>query len=69
MAVGKSADGPVATTPAAKGQRSQAELERIAAGVVVSGVTLVAFSPSKHSKPVYYCVHLVVQYGRDGLLG
>eukprot|EP00891_Asterochloris_glomerata_P007570 jgi/Astpho2/7570/Aster-02476 len=34
MAVGKSADGPVATTPAAKGQRSQAELERIAAGVV-----------------------------------
>ncbi len=61
MAVGKSADGPAATTPAAKGQRSQAELERIAAGVVVSGVTLVAFPPGKHSKPVYYCVHLVVQ--------
>ena len=40
MAVGKSADGPIATTPGGKGQRSQAELERIAAGVVVSSVTL-----------------------------
>ena len=40
MAVGKSDDGPIATKPGAKGQRSQAELERIAAGVVVSGVQL-----------------------------
>ena len=47
MAVGKSADGPIATTHGAKGQRSQAELERIAAGVVVSGVSL-DFHTSRH---------------------